>query len=439
MTWRIIIIVNLIILSAFFSACETALTGANRIRLKHRAENKSDRKSDLKSATAAKKALRLIGKYDRMLATLLIGNNTVNLVAASLATMLAVHYAETSGHSEAAVVAIVTSVITLTLIVMGDILPKTLAREHADGFVTATSGIMSVLMALLSPLSAVMLLLQRGLSKVFRKSGKEVSVTEEELLHIIDEIEEQGVLEKQEGHLVRSALEFDETTLEEILTPRVDMTAVSISDTVERVRNVFFEEGYSRLPVYDGSPDRVVGVISNKTFMKWMLGRDSWDYSELKISGVFKEVVQDVLQLFSLMKLSDALKTMQKQHAHLAVVLDQHGGTAGIVTLEDILEELVGEIWDEGDEETSSVRVLGDKVFEVGSELSINDFNRFLANRGCEVEISSDKNTVGGWVFEVFDKIPEVGEEKELPMLKLTVLTMENRRIGRVKVQILQT
>ena len=419
--WRIAIIIILIILSAFFSACETALTGVNRIRLKHKAETGS---------AAAKKALKLIKKYDRMLATILIGNNSVNLIAAALATVFAIALAASTGLTEGVVVAIVTTVITVILIIISDILPKTLAREHADGFILATSGVLTVFMVVLTPISSVILLLQNGLARVFRKKKKEVSVTEEELLHIIDEIEDEGVLEEHESHLVRSALEFDETTLEEILTPRVDMTAVSLTDSIEKIRDVFFESGYSRLPVYDQTPDKVIGFISNKEFMKQLL-------SDPNISAVSP---QEIVRLPALMKLSEALKLMQKKKSHLAVVLDQYGGTEGIVTLEDILEELVGEIWDEGDEETQPVKFTGETTFEVGGELSINDFNRsFEVYSEIEnIEIDSDSNTVGGWVFELFERIPEVGDFVETKEFKITVLSMEGRRIGKLKFEVLK-
>jgi CBS domain containing-hemolysin-like protein len=406
-------------LSAFFSACETALTGVNRIRLKHKAENGS---------TPAKKALYLLKKYDRILATLLIGNNTVNLVAASIATVLAVHAAMSSGKDEALTVGIVTGIITAVLIIVGDILPKTLAREHSESFILATADVLTALMWILRPVSAVMLLLQNGLSRIFRKSKKEVSVTEEELMQIIDEIEGEGVLEEHESDLVRSALEFDETTVEEILTPRVNITAVELNDCIERVRDVFFDEGYSRLPVYDKTPDKIVGVISNKDFMKRLLSGD-----EFKV----KDIMHDIEKLPAMIKLSDALKFMQREKSHLAVVIDQHGGTEGIVALEDILEELVGEIWDESDEETQPVKFLNSTVFEIGGELSINDFNRSFENmEKDEISIDFDGNTVGGWIFKLIERIPETGEKIETEKFRITVLNMLGRKIEKLRFEI---
>ncbi|MCL1903828.1 MAG: hemolysin family protein [Oscillospiraceae bacterium] len=426
--WRIIIILLLTFLAAFCSASETAITGVNRIRLKNKAELGS---------TSAKKALKLIGKYDRVLATILIANNSLNLIIASLATIFAISLAASFGVSEGISVAVVTVIITIFLIVFSDILPKTLAREHADEFVLTICHALDVLMFVLYPISSVMLILQNLFSRIFsNKKAKRVSVTEAELMHIIDEIEDEGVLEEQESFLVRSALEFDETTVEEIMTPRVDMTAVALNDSPEKVRDVFFESGYSRLPVYDKTPDKIVGFISNKEFMKHLLAREGTSES----IQTTMPAVQDILRIPALMKLSEALKLMQKKKSHLAVVLDQHGGTDGIVTLEDILEELVGEIWDEDDEETHPVKFTGENTFEVGGELSINDFNRSFEVYSAikNIEIVSESNTVGGWAFELFEKIPEVGESVQTEQFIITVLSMKGKRIGKLKFEVFE-
>jgi CBS domain containing-hemolysin-like protein len=318
MAWQIVVIIVLIFVSGFLSACETALTGVNRIRLKHKAEGGS---------VSAKKALKLLGKYDQVLATILIANNAIAVIAAAIATVLAIHLS--TAENETFAVTLASAITTVILIILADILPKTLAREHADYFAAVSAGILTVVVWIFLPVSFIMLQLQRGVVRIFSAGEKGVSVTEQELLQIIDEIEDEGVLEEHESLLVRSALEFDETTVEEIITPRVDITAVALTDSVDKVREVFFDEGYSRLPVYDGTLDKIIGMISNKEFMKWLLSETR------EVSGQDMPV-QDIVRLPALMKLSDALKLMQKQKSHLAVVLDQYGGTAGIVTLEDI-------------------------------------------------------------------------------------------------------
>jgi len=421
MTSRIILIAVLVLLSAFFSASETALTGVNRIRLKHKSENGSPN-----VRKTAKRALTLLKKYDRTLTTLLIANNIVNLAASSAATVLAMTSLSPwlGGYGVLAA----TGTLAAAIILFGEILPKTLAREHADGFILAVSGLLNILLIIFTPLSALILFLQKGAAKMFSKGGKAVSVTEEELMHIIDEIEDEGVLEEHESSLVRSALEFDETTVGEILTPRVSITAVSLTDGADKIRGTFLSEGYSRMPIYDKSIDRIVGVVTNKDFTKKLLaGQEIFDV---------REVMQDVLHIPALMKLPEALKLMQRGKSHIAVVVDQYGGTEGIVTLEDILEELVGEIWDEGDEATLPVKFINADVFEVGGSLSKNDFNRFFESKGVDVEIVSESNTVGGWVFELFGKIPEAGESITSGGIKITVAAMDGRRIGRVRGEI---
>ncbi|MCL2036250.1 MAG: hemolysin family protein [Oscillospiraceae bacterium] len=414
------LIIILITLSAFFSASETALTGANRIRLKHRAENGS---------SSAKKALKLLLKYDRALTTLLIGNNIVNLAAASIATVLAITSLPESLSGYA--MAISTVSLTLVVLIFGEILPKSLAREHSETFILGVAGVLNVLMVFMLPISAVLLLLQRATVKLFCNKNKEFSVTEEELMQIIDEIEDEGVLEEHESSLVRSALEFDETAVEKILTPRVSLTAVALSDTIEKVRDVFLESGYSRLPVYDKTPDKICGVISHKDFMRSLISG-----ADLQIS----DIMCTLPKISALTKLPQALKLLQSRKSHLAVVLDQHGGTEGIVTLEDILEELVGEIWDESDEETQPVKFTGETTFEVAGELTITDFNRaFQVYSDVEsIEIDSDSNTVAGWAFELFGKIPEEGETVENETFRVTVMSMEGRRIGRLRFEVLK-
>jgi CBS domain containing-hemolysin-like protein len=410
--------------SGFLSACETALTAVNRLRLKHKSESGS---------ASAKKAVRLLEKYDQVLATILIANNAIAVIAAAIATVLAIQLS--AAENEALYVTIASAVTTIILIVLADILPKTLAREHADSFAVMSAGILTVAVWIFVPVSAIMLLLQRGVVKLFRrKNVNQVSVTEEELMQIIDEIQDEGVLEEHESHLVRSALEFDETTVQEILTPRVDMIGVDLSDSAKKIRDVFIDSGYSRLPVYDKTPDKIVGVISNKEYMKVMMSKSKEAFQdEFRVH----DILTVIPKIPALMKLSDALKLLQREKSHLAVVLDQHGGTEGIVTLEDILEELVGEIYDEGDEEKQPVRFINKTTFEVGSELSINDFNKYFSAREQDIEIDCDNNTIGGWVFKLFGKIPSVGEAVEDGNLKITVLTMENKRVGRLRLEML--
>ncbi len=411
----LIIIFFMIIFSAFFSASETAYTSANRIRLRSKAEN---------GKKSAARALKIIEKYDKTLTTILIGNNIVNILTSSLATVLFIDLLEDADKGSIAS----TVAVTVVVLIFGEILPKTLAKSHAESFACAISGIMAFLMAIFTPLSAIFILLQKGANKLFASKNKEVSMTEQELISIIDEIEDEGVLEEQEGSLVKSALEFDETIVSEVITPRVNVVAVEINAGEERVKELFLKEQYSRLPVYEKTVDHIVGVITQHDFFEKIVRGESF---------TIREIMQDTLHIPNLMKISDVLKQMQKNKLHLAVVVDQYGGTEGIVTLEDIIEELVGEIWDESDEITAPVKFISETVFETSGEVSQNDFNRFFEARAMDYRIDTDSNTVGGWLFELFGRIPEENDSIRTDDFIITVKSLEDFRVGTVQFEII--
>lgn len=405
----ILILVLLVLLSAFFSAAETSYTSANRIRLKSRAENGSGK---------AARALSVIEKYDKTLTTILIGNNIVNILTSSLATVLCISLFAEHGAL------ISTVAVTIIVLIFGEILPKTLAKLQAENFACAVSGIMQFLMIVFTPFSAFFLLLQKGASRLFGGKNREVSMTEQELIQIIDEIEDEGVLEEQESDLVRSALEFDETLVSAIITPRVNVAAAEINCGVEEMRELFIKEGYSRIPVYEKTIDHIVGIVKHKDFFERLVSGENF---------YVRDIVQDTMFVPGLMKISDVMKKMQRSKTHLAVVVDQYGGTEGIVTLEDIVEELVGEIWDENDEVTAPVRFVSDDVFETSGEVSQNDFNRYFEDR---FSIDSDSNTLGGWIYELFGRIPNEGECIETEDFIITVLTLDDLRVGKLRFEI---
>ena len=337
---QIVFLILLVMMSAFFSASETAFSSVNRIRLKSMADNGSH---------GAARALRILNKYDKALTTILIGNNIVNIATSSIATILAIALV---GETYGSLVS--TIVVTVVVLIFGEVLPKSIAKDYAENFSIFFSGIISFLMAIFTPFSALFILLKKGVSRLFRKESS-VSVTEEELMAIIDEIEDEGVLEQQESNLVRSALEFDEITVDEIITPRVAITAVEVNTDAETVRARFLSEQYSRMPVYEKTLDNIIGVITEKDFFR--------EYEKRGADIRVRELMQETIYLPQMIKLSEVLRMMQKQKCHMSVVLDQHGGTLGIVTMEDILEELVGEIWDESDEVKSPVTAVGDGEF----------------------------------------------------------------------------
>ena len=407
-TQAVIIIIILVFLSAFFSAAETAFTSANRIRLKYMHEEGSK---------GAGCALKVIEKYDKCLTTILVGNNIVNIGTSSLATLLCVNLFGDRGP------VIATAATTIIVLIFGEITPKTIAKGNAEAMSIFFGRILSGLMFVLTPVSAVFLLIQKGATRLFNKKS-EVTVTEQELLHIIDEIEDEGVLEAQESALVRNALEFDETTAEQIMQPRVNVVGVDLYDSNEEIMELFKSEAYTRLPVYEKSLDHIVGVISYRDFTQKMMEDPHFSLSE---------IISDIMYIPSLMHISELLKRMQKEKEHIAVVVDQYGGTAGIVTMEDVLEELVGEIWDENDEVFMPVRFLSDNTFIVSGEVSKVDFNRYFESRDMDYEINGDFNTVGGWVFELFGRIPSPGDKIETDEFDITVQDLNERRIGNLK------
>ena len=413
----LIIIIIMIACSSFFSASETALTGSNRIRLKSMAEGGSK---------GAKMALKLLDKYDKVITTILIGNNIVNITASSLATVLATAVV---GPDNAALVS--TVVLTLVILTFGEVLPKSLAKDHSEGMTVATSGIITFLTFFFTPLSALFILLKKLADKLFGNK-KEVSVTEQELMAIIDEIEDEGVLEEQERDLVKSALQFDETVVDEIITHRVDVVAVDINEDIEKVRDIFINEEYSRLPVYEGSIDHITGFVSQKDFFKRYITKENSD------AFLLRDIVQEIHYVPHLMKISEIMKQMQREKVHMAVVLDQYGGTLGIVTLEDILEQLVGEIWDENDEIVTPVTFVSENEFNVNGDVSLTQFKRYWYNRTDKYpNIKGNAKTIGGWVLELFGKIPETNEMVTTEDFRITVLKVSERRIVKVRLTVL--
>lgn len=416
----IILIIILVALSAFFSASETALSSANKIRLKSMADNGSK---------GAERALRVIKKYDKTITTILIGNNIVNIACSSIATLLTISLLTNISAEFASAWGSVISTIATTLIVLtfGEVLPKSIAKDHAEGFSIFVAAPISFLMFIFTPFSALFILMKKGISKLFR-TKQSVSMTEEELKVIIEEIEDEGVLETQESNLVRSALEFDEITVDEIITPRVRIVAVENTASVDEVRAKFLAEEYSRMPVYEKTLDNIIGTITEKDFFK--------AYEKHGRDFTIRDILQETIYLPQMLKISEVLRNMQKEKCHLAVVLDQHGGTLGIVTMEDILEELVGEIWDESDEVRSPVTAVDDRTFEVYGEVSLNSLRRFFNTRDIDVEIASEANTVAGWVLELFGSIPKSGDIHTADSFRITVLEAITPRVNKIRIEL---
>ena len=412
---NIIIIVSMIAFSAFFSASETAISSVNRIRLKSMADGGS---------RGAKRALNILNKYDKALTTILIGNNIVNIACSSIATIVCIALV---GEQYGSLVSTIST--TIIVLIFGEVMPKSLAKDHAESVTIGVSAVISFLMIILTPFSAFFILLKKGVSKLFGSKGS-VSFTEEELMSIIDEIEDEGVLEQQESNLVRSALEFDEITVDEIITPRVRIVAVEVGEDADEIRGKFLNEQYSRMPVYDKTLDNIIGVINEKDFIR--------AYEEKGNDLTVRELTQETIYFPHLLKISEVMRTMQKKKCHMSVVIDQHGGTLGIVTMEDLLEELVGEIYEESDEVTSPITSLSETEFEAYGDVALNSLRRYFDGLGADISIECEAHTVAGWVLELFGSIPKNGDVFEGENFIVTVLDAADLRVNKVRIQLVK-
>ena len=315
-------------------------------------------------------------------------------------------------------------VMTVLVLIFGEILPKSHAKEHSDKVALSFAPALSIIVKLLSPLSYVFSGIKGIIAKPAEDEEKKPSITEEELKYIIEEIQDEGVLEEQESELAQSALEFDEIKVGEILTPRVDVAALDISMSIQEMQDIILEEKYTRLPVYEDTIDNIIGILHERDFLSALVRGETADVRSLMNDAVF---------LPDNLKISKALAQMQKEKVQMAVVTDQYGGTAGIVTMEDILEELVGEIWDEHDEVLQLIEPLSPTVFRVNGNLDLDDLLEEIGYEGDDIE--SRYNSVGGWASEVLGKIPTPGESFEYNNLKVTIDEVEENRVSQLTVE----
>ncbi len=404
--WKIILIISMMIFSALFSGTETAFSSVNKLRLKN---------YEAQGSKKAAKALRLANRFDEVLTAVLIGNNIVNIAASSVSTLLFISIFGSNGA------AISTIVITLLVLTFCEVIPKSYAKRNAEKIALSFAGPLTFLITVFKPL----VFLLNKLSAVFDRGDETPSVTEDELKYMIDEIEEQGVIEEQESELVKSALEFDDITVNEILIPRVKVIGVEVNSTIDEIKELFSSEMYSRLPVYEKSLDDIIGIITNKAFFKMLVeGRSD-----------IRSIIQEVPHIADSKLISEAMKDMQRSKVHLAVVIDQYGGTKGIITLEDIIEELVGEIYDEDDEIIASVVKLADDRYEVAGDLSISDM---LEQIGLDDDmVDTECTSVGGWVTDVMEHIPDAGETAETGRFRLTAKEVSEQTVDKVIVEVL--
>ncbi len=407
-------LIVLLLFSAFFSASETALSCVNRIRMKNKADD-GDKK--------AQRVLGLSEDYDRTLSAILIGNNVVNLTASSLSTLIATTLLGQQGA------AIATAIITVLVLIFGEILPKSFAKENAEKVSVSISGPLYIIKTLLSPLVWIFVQIKRIFTGN-RSSELNVqpSVTQEELKTIIDTVGEEGVLDRQETDIIQSVIEFDDTAVQDILTPRVDMAAISSGAPSEELLQLCVEGGYSRIPVYEGSIDHIVGVIHVKDVLAALAAGRTLIPSEL---------MSDVLFVYRSKRIKELLAEFRRSQQHIAIVTDEHGGVLGLVTMEDILEELVGDIRDESDKEEIDIRELSENSWLVEGDVDIEDF--FDAIGFADKEFECDYNSVGGWALEVLGHIPEAGEHFSYKELEVEVRGVHERRIESLFIRRIQT
>lgn len=402
-------IVFLICLSAYFSATETAFSSLNKIRMKSRADG-GDRRA---AATLA-----LAEDYDRLLSTILIGNNIVNITATTVGTVI---FTQLVGTGYGPTVS--TVVLTLLVLIFGEISPKSIAKEHPERFAMAATPVLRVCLFLLRPLNFFFTQWKHLLRRIIRPAG-EAGITDEELITMVTEAESEGGLDRHESELIRSAIAFGDLETGDILTPRVDLVAVPDDVDMDAVAAVFAESGYSRLPVYHKSIDDIVGVLHEK------------DFYAARYHG--KQHVTDhishVYYTTSNARIDQLLRVLQREKTHMAVVVDEYGGTEGIVTLEDIVEELVGEIWDEHDEVVEQLRKQSDGSYLIACSADLGDLYDLFSIRGGD----GDASTVSGWVIEQLGRLPRIGDRFQSDGLDVTVTRTDRRRVVEIQVRPLE-
>lgn len=407
-TTLLIVIAILVACSAFFSATETAYSSLNKIKIKNLANNGSNR---------AEKVLNLLQNYDKLITTILVGNNIVNILASSLATVLFVTLDPKNG------VTLSTAVMTIVVLIFGEITPKVLAKETPEAFAMFVCDIFALLMLILTPINALF----SGWTKLLRtifKFENDDSVSSDELLTMVEEAQNDGEIDEHDGNLISNAIEFNELEVKDILTPRVDVIATSNKSSVEEIESLFRLHGYSRIPVYEDSVDNIIGIIHEKDFYSLLLDKQT----------DITKIMQKVIYTSPYIKINDLLRQLQSNKTHLAVVVDEYGGTAGIITLEDIIEELVGEIWDEHDEIIEYYRMIDENTFNISCNANLEEmFEHFDLDLKEEYEFT----TVSAWVIHLFDRIPEDGDETYFQDMHILVKESDGKTIQSIELHFL--
>ena len=408
-----ILAVLLLFCAAFFAVAETAYASCPRSRVKAAAERGDAR---------AKTALLILDDFDKAISTLLICTNIVHIATASIVT---VAVTKLWGLSAVSISTIVT---TIVVFFAGEMLPKSIAKKYSEPLALATGPVLRFLMKVFTPLSALLTWIGQSAAKL-TPDETPVSFTEDELYDIIEDMTEEGSLDEQQGELISSALQFGEVTVESVLTPRVDLVAVDISSRLEDILAVIKTTNHSRLPVYEGSIDNIIGVLQIRKFIK--------AYLRLGNNLDLRPLMDEVFFIHQSTNIDELLPVMSKRKLNMAVVTDNYGGTLGIVTVEDILEELVGEIWDEDDVVEESFVELGDGIYMVDADESVTDVFEQLGFEDPEADEELVNTLMGEWAYEQFSAIPKVGDSFRYHQVQVTVAAMTHNRILKLKVALL--
>ncbi len=401
----ITVVILLLILSAFFSASETSYTGLNRTRLKSMDPDGTDRR--------IARTLQNYEQFDRLLTTILVGNNIVNIASSTICTTLLCEYLGETWGTVAATLLMIT-----VLLIVGEITPKTIAKRNPEKVAIWLSGAIAFSMRALKYITSVFMKVTQGVSHVTGGDEEPDGITEEELSVMIDEIQQEGTLEKNESELIKSAMEFDDTRVGDICIPRVDIVSVNITEDLEKVKAKFIDTELSRIPVYEGSIDRIIGAVFFKDFFSKYTTRNSFSLADVIRPVKFEP--KDA-------KLDSVMNDLQKSKLHMAIVLDEYGGTYGLVTMEDILEELVGEIYDESDEIKRAYVRESDTQYMVYGDANIMDVTTMMGLNFDPEDYES--GTVGGYIAYRLEKVPTVGDTVECPDFTITVRSVRSRRV----------
>ncbi len=401
----------LVIMSGFFSGAETAFSSLNKVKLKAML-------SDGRQNREIERTLELAEKYDEVLSTVLIGNNIVNIACTSLATLF---FTGLLGDNSDLGATVSTIVMTIVVLIFGEVTPKTFAKERAESVAVSITPVIKFFIAVFTPLNLFFRTWKKLMNKLFKAEKSDI-VTEEELKTYVDEAHTGGEIDENESELIRSSIEFDDIDVSDILVPRIDVEAVDKYAPLDEIERVFNSTNFSRLPVYINDIDNIVGVIHHRDF----------EAARKRNLKSLRTVLKPVPVVSPDTKISKLLRILQKNKTHLAVVIDEFGGTEGIVTLEDILEELVGEIWDEHDEVQNDIEQIGENEYIVQGSMSINDFFEFF---GIDFE-DDEVSTVNGWIMKNIFKIPEVDDSFKDNGLEAIVLSVDGKRADEIKITV---